>query len=68
MIAIGQAFALAGVGLTLALAWAGWNHPLGIASPLMLLGIGHGLLMPAALAAPSAWYPRSPGPRPASPV
>ncbi len=33
----------------LALALAGWNHPLGIALPLMLLGIGHGLLMPAAL-------------------
>ena len=50
MIGIGQAFSLAGVGLTLALALAGWNHPLAIALPLMLLGIGHGLLMPAALA------------------
>lgn len=50
MIGIGQALSLAGVGLTLALAWAGWNHPLGIALPLMLLGIGHGLLMPPALA------------------
>ena len=36
--------------MTLALALAGWNHPLAIALPLMLLGIGHGLLMPAALA------------------
>jgi len=50
MIGIGQAFSLAGVGFTLALALAGWNHPLAIALPLMLLGIGHGLLMPAALA------------------
>ena len=50
MIGIGQVFSLAGVGLTLALALAGWNHPLAIALPLMLLGIGHGLLMPAALA------------------
>ena len=49
MIGIGQAFSLGGVGLTLVLALAGWNHPLGIALPLMLLGIGHGLLMPAAL-------------------
>lgn len=50
MIGFGQAFSLTGVGLTLALALAGWNHPLGIALPLILLGIGHGLLMPAALA------------------
>jgi DHA1 family bicyclomycin/chloramphenicol resistance-like MFS transporter len=50
MIGIGQVFSLAGVGLTLALALAGWNDPLAIALPLMLLGVGHGLLMPAALA------------------
>ena len=50
MIGLGQAFSLTGVGLTLALALAGWNQPLAIALPLMLLGIGHGLLMPAALA------------------
>lgn len=49
MIGLGQAFSLSGVGLMLALALAGWNHPLGIALPLMLLGIGHGLLMPVAL-------------------
>ncbi len=50
MIGIGQAFSLGGVGPMLVLALAGWNHPLGIALPLMLLGIGHGLLMPSALA------------------
>ena len=50
MIGLGQAFSLAGVGLTLALALVGWNQPLAIAMPLMLLGIGHGLLMPPALA------------------
>ena len=49
MIGIGQAFSLGSVVLTLALALAGWNHPLAIASPLMLLGVGHGLMMPAAL-------------------
>lgn len=49
MIGIGQVFSLAGVGLTLALALADWKHPRGIALPLMLLDIGHGLLMPAAL-------------------
>jgi DHA1 family bicyclomycin/chloramphenicol resistance-like MFS transporter len=32
----------------LALALAGWNQLLEIALPLMLLGIGHGLLMQAA--------------------
>ncbi len=49
MIGIGQALSLCGVGLMLLLALAGWNHPLGIALPLTLLGVGHGLLMPAAL-------------------
>lgn len=37
MIGLGQAFSLSGVGLMLAQAPAGWNHPLGIALPLMLL-------------------------------
>lgn len=46
----GQALTLAGVGVMLALALAGWHHPLAFALPLLLLGLGHGLLSPAALA------------------
>ena len=57
MIGLGQSFSLSGVGLMLALALAGWNHPLGIALPLMLLGIGHGLLMPAVLGGTTGLVP-----------
>ena len=49
MMAIGQAFSLAGVGLVLAL--SGLSTPLAFVLPLALLCIGHGLLIPPALAA-----------------
>ncbi len=50
LMALGQAVTLAGVGLMLGLGWAGWASPLAFCLPLTLLGLGHGLLMPACLA------------------
>ena len=41
---------LAGLALLLALGWAGWASPLAFALPLLLMGLGHGLLNPPALA------------------
>ncbi|WP_374412381.1 multidrug effflux MFS transporter [Hydrogenophaga sp.] len=46
----GQALTLGGIVLMLVLAFAGWRSPLAFALPLTLLGIGHGLLVPPALA------------------
>ena len=48
MMALGQLLTLAGIALLLAL--AGVGSPLAFALPLMLLGIGHGFLMPPTLA------------------
>lgn len=48
MMDLGQLLTLAGIALLLAL--AGVGSPLAFALPLMLLGIGHGFLMPPALA------------------
>lgn len=50
MMVLGHAFTLAGIGLVLLLALAGVNTPLALSLPLILLGIGHGLLVPPALA------------------
>jgi len=50
MMRLGQAFTLSGVALMLGLALAGWHSPLAFALPLILLGIGHGFLVPPALA------------------
>ncbi|WP_186510925.1 multidrug effflux MFS transporter [Caenimonas sedimenti] len=47
---LGQVATLTGLGLLLALAVAGINTPLSLALPLLLLGIGHGLLVPPTLA------------------
>lgn len=47
---LGLLAALAGLALLLALSWAGWHSPLAFALPLMLVGLGHGLLNPPALA------------------
>ncbi|MFM7025878.1 MAG: Bcr/CflA family efflux MFS transporter [Limnohabitans sp.] len=47
---LGMVAALAGLVLLLALGWAGWHSPLAFSLPLMLLGLGHGLLNPPALA------------------
>lgn len=50
MMALGHLLTVVGIGLMLALALAGLNTPLAMALPLTLLGIGHGLLVPPALA------------------
>lgn len=49
LMALGFFSALAGVGLMLLLAAAGWRSPTAFALPLMLLGLGHGLIAPAAI-------------------
>lgn len=46
---VGQVLTLAGLALCIGLALAGWHTALAFALPLTLLGLGHGLLMPAAL-------------------
>jgi DHA1 family bicyclomycin/chloramphenicol resistance-like MFS transporter len=45
----GQALTLGGLVLVLVLGWAGWRSPLALALPMLLLGVGHGLLVPPAL-------------------
>ena len=50
MMRVGQGFTLGGIALMLALALAGVNTPLAFALPLVLLGMGHGFLVPPALA------------------
>jgi DHA1 family bicyclomycin/chloramphenicol resistance-like MFS transporter len=47
---LGQVATLAGLGVLLALGLAGVNTPLSLALPLLLMGIGHGLLVPPTLA------------------
>ena len=46
---LGQASSACGIGSMLVLAIAGLNTPLAFAVPLMLLGLGNGLLVPPAL-------------------
>ena len=46
---IGQAAALSGLALLLALGFAGLKTPLAFSLPLILLGLGHGLLVPASI-------------------
>lgn len=50
MMLLGQACTVAGLLLVLALGLAGFHSPLTLALPMMLLGIGHGFLVPPALA------------------
>ena len=50
MMRLGQRFTLGSICLVLALALSGWHSPLAFVVPLMLLGFGHGLLVPPALA------------------
>ncbi|BDI05564.1 Bcr/CflA family efflux MFS transporter [Sphaerotilus microaerophilus] len=50
MLRAGQALTLAGIALMLGLGLAGWHSALALSLPLMLLGVGHGLLVPPALA------------------
>ena len=47
---IGQGLALAGIGLLLWLSLIGIHTPLAFSLPLMLLGVGHGFIMPPSLA------------------
>ncbi|HYF17480.1 MAG TPA: MFS transporter, partial [Ramlibacter sp.] len=49
LMAAGQGFTVASLLLLLALGLAGASTPLAFTLPLMLLGIGHGLLAPSAL-------------------
>jgi DHA1 family bicyclomycin/chloramphenicol resistance-like MFS transporter len=50
VMALGQAATLAGVLLMLGLALLGLDSPLAFTLPLLLLGVGHGFLMPPTLA------------------
>lgn len=50
MMVLGQACTLGGLVIVLALALAGLNAPLALSLPLILLGVGHGLMMPPTLA------------------
>ncbi len=50
MMALGQALTVGGIALMLALGLAHVNSPLAFSLPLMLLGLGHGLLVPPTLA------------------
>ena len=61
MMALGQASTVAGIGLMLALGLAGLKTPLAFCLPLMLLGIGHGLLLPACLAGAVGQVPKLAG-------
>ena len=57
MMALGQSVTVAGVALMLVLALGGVNTALAFALPLMLLGMGHGLLVPPALAGTVSIFP-----------
>ncbi|MFO1327959.1 MAG: Bcr/CflA family efflux MFS transporter [Rubrivivax sp.] len=46
----GQLLNLISLTLLVGLALAGWRHPLAFSAPLVLMGIGHGLLLPPTLA------------------
>ena len=50
IMALGQVVTLAGVLLMLGLALLGLDSPLAFTVPLMLLGVGHGFLVPPTLA------------------
>ncbi len=49
MMRLGQACTVSGLSLMLVLGIAGVDTPLAFSLPLMLLGLGHGMLVPAAL-------------------
>jgi DHA1 family bicyclomycin/chloramphenicol resistance-like MFS transporter len=54
---VGQTLSLTGVGLMLLLGLAGQHSPWAFVLPLLLLGIGHGLLVPPCLVATVALMP-----------
>ncbi|MGE3926860.1 MAG: MFS transporter [Lautropia sp.] len=49
LMTLGQAIAIGGLMIVLALGLAGVHTPLALALPIMLLGLGFGMLMPSAL-------------------
>lgn len=49
MMRLGQGFTVGGIALMLVLGLAGVDTPLAFSLPLMLVGLGHGLLVPSAL-------------------
>lgn len=53
----GQIFTLAGTGIMLCLALLGFHNPLAFTLPLLLLGLGHGLLVPPTLSGTVAVIP-----------
>lgn len=50
MMWMGQALTAVGIALMMVLALAGFNSPLALALPLMLMGLGNGFMVPPALA------------------
>jgi DHA1 family bicyclomycin/chloramphenicol resistance-like MFS transporter len=54
---LGQGLSLTGVALMLLLGWAGQHSPWAFVLPLLLLGVGHGLLVPPCLVATVALMP-----------
>ena len=54
---LGQAFSLSGTALMLGCGLAGLHTPLAFALPLLLMGLGHGLLVPPCLVATVALMP-----------
>ena len=54
---LGQGFSLAGAALMLLLGLAGQHSPWAFVVPLLLLGVGHGLLVPPCLVATVALVP-----------
>ena len=54
---LGQAFSLGGTALMLGFGLAGLHTPLAFTLPLLLLGLGHGLLVPPCLVATVALMP-----------
>lgn len=46
---VGQGLTLGGLALALGAGFSGWHSPWALALPLMVLGVGHGLIVPSAL-------------------
>ena len=59
---VGQGFALCGLALLLALGFAGLQTPLAFSLPLILLGLGHGLLVPPSISGTVGLIPALAGP------
>jgi DHA1 family bicyclomycin/chloramphenicol resistance-like MFS transporter len=57
LIGVGQGLCLAGTALMLGFGLIGWHTPLAFSLPLLLMGAGHGLLVPPCLVATVALVP-----------